>query len=120
MIKSPRIELLRLETIPTSFLVVDGKQVIYETVSYANPEEFTIAIADYDHNYLAERYIKPVDLSGFRLIPQTNAIASGVLDNLWLYCGATFSAMSIVTLVVRKNYPPLNENEFSISCTVGR
>jgi predicted transcriptional regulator len=62
MIRSPRFELFRLETLPTSFLVVDGKQVLYETVSYANPEEFTIAIANYDDNYLAERYIKYFNL----------------------------------------------------------
>jgi hypothetical protein len=62
MIKSPRFELFRLETLPTSFLVVDGKQILYETVSYENPEEFTIAIANYDDNYLAERYIKYFNL----------------------------------------------------------
>ena len=47
MIRSPRFELFRLEALPTSFLVVDGRQVLYETVSYANPEEFTIARANY-------------------------------------------------------------------------
>lgn len=62
MIGSPRFELFRLETLPTSFLIVDGKQVLYETVSYENPEEFTIAIANYDDNYLAERYIKYFNL----------------------------------------------------------
>jgi hypothetical protein len=62
MIRSPQFELFRLEALPTSFLVVDGKQVLYETVSYANPEEFTIAIANYDDNYLAERYINYFDL----------------------------------------------------------
>jgi hypothetical protein len=58
IVRSPRFELFRLETLQTSFLVVDGKQVIYETVNYANPEEFTTAIATYDDSYLAERYIK--------------------------------------------------------------
>jgi hypothetical protein len=47
MIRSPRFELFRLEALPTSFLIVDGRQVLYETISYANPEEFTIAIANY-------------------------------------------------------------------------
>jgi hypothetical protein len=58
MIKSPRFELFRLTSLPTSFLVIDGKQIVYETVSYANPEEFTVAIANYDDSYLAEQYIK--------------------------------------------------------------
>jgi hypothetical protein len=62
MIRSPRFELFKLETLPTSFLVVDGKQVLYETVSYENPEEFIIAIANYDDNYLAEKYIKYFNL----------------------------------------------------------
>ena len=62
MIKSRRFELFRLETLPTSFLVVDGKQVLNETVSYENPEEFTIALANYNDTYLAERYIKYFNL----------------------------------------------------------
>jgi hypothetical protein len=62
MITSPRFELFRLSSLPTSFLVIDGRQVVYETVSYANPEEFTVAIANYDDPYLAERYIKYFNL----------------------------------------------------------
>ena len=58
MIRSSRFELFRLETLPTSFIVVDGKQCVYETVNYANPQEFTIAAANFDDEYLAERYIK--------------------------------------------------------------
>jgi hypothetical protein len=58
MIKSPRFELFRLETLPTSFVVVDGRRCVYETVNHTNPEEFTIAVASYDDSYLAERYIK--------------------------------------------------------------
>jgi DNA-binding transcriptional ArsR family regulator len=57
MVRSPRFELLRLEKLPTSFIVVDERQVVYETVSYVNPHEFTIAIANYDDSYLAEKYI---------------------------------------------------------------
>jgi hypothetical protein len=57
MVKSSRFELLRLPNLPISFLVVDGKQVIYETVNYANPEQFTVAIANYDDHYLAQRFI---------------------------------------------------------------
>jgi hypothetical protein len=62
MIRSSRFELFRLESIPTSFLVVDGEQVVCETVNYTNPQEFTIAIANYDDQYLAERYIKYFNL----------------------------------------------------------
>lgn len=44
MIRSPRFELFRLEALPTSFLIVDGRQVLYETVSYANPKKFFILL----------------------------------------------------------------------------
>lgn len=62
MIRSSRFELFSLETLPTSFLVVDSKQCIYETVNYINPQEFTTAVASYDDRYLAERYIKYFEL----------------------------------------------------------
>lgn len=62
MIRSPRFELFRLSSLPTSFLVIDGMQMVYEIVSYAKPEEFTVAIANYDDPYLAERYIKYFNL----------------------------------------------------------
>jgi hypothetical protein len=38
--------------------MVDGNQVIHETVNYANPVQSTIAIANYDDHYLAQRYIE--------------------------------------------------------------
>jgi len=57
MIRSPRFELFRLENLPTSFIVVDDRQVVYETVSYVNPHDFTIGIANYDDSSLAEKYI---------------------------------------------------------------
>ena len=60
MITSPRFELFRLSSLPNSFLVIDGRQVVYDTVSYANPEEFMVA--NYDDPYLAERYIKYFNL----------------------------------------------------------
>jgi len=62
MIRSPRFELFRLEALSTSFLIVDGRQVLYKTVSYVNPEEFTIAIAKLCDNYLVEKYINYVNL----------------------------------------------------------
>jgi hypothetical protein len=57
MIKSPRFELLRLSNLPVSFLVVDRHQVIYETINYSNPEQFTLAIANYNDRYLAQQHI---------------------------------------------------------------
>ena len=66
MIRSPRFELFRLENLPSSFIVVDERQLVYETVSHINPQEFTIAIANYDDRYLAEKYI-----SYFRVLKQT-------------------------------------------------
>jgi hypothetical protein len=41
----------------SSFLVIDGNQVLYENINYGNPEEFTVAIARYDDTYLAEQFI---------------------------------------------------------------
>jgi hypothetical protein len=38
-------------------MVVDGTTVCYETTSYANPEQFTLAISHYDDPYLAKRFI---------------------------------------------------------------
>jgi hypothetical protein len=57
MIRSPSFELFRLENLASSFIVVDDRQLVYETVSYVSPQEFTIAIANYDDSYLAEKYI---------------------------------------------------------------
>jgi hypothetical protein len=40
--------------------VVDGGiyQVIHETVNYANPDQVTIAIANYNGRYLARQYVE--------------------------------------------------------------
>jgi len=62
MVRSPRFDLFRLQSLPSSFLIVDGKQVLYEITSYENPHEFTVALANYDDRYLAERYIKYFNL----------------------------------------------------------
>lgn len=56
MIRSPRFD-LKIKEIPISFVVVDGTQVIYETVNYSSPEQFTVAIASYDDSYLAQRFV---------------------------------------------------------------
>lgn len=48
---------MRMPELPISFLVVDSIQVVYETVSYTNPEQFTTAIAKYDDPYLAQQFI---------------------------------------------------------------
>jgi len=56
IIRSPKFELRRKE-VQASFMVVDRRMVCYETTNYANPEEFTLAIANYDDPYLAQRLI---------------------------------------------------------------
>lgn len=56
IVKSGRFD-LRRKPITASFIVVDGTTVCYETTSYANPEQFTLAISHYDDPYLAKRFI---------------------------------------------------------------
>ncbi len=56
--KSPRFDLKRLSNLPLSFMVVDGIQVVYETVNFINPEEFTVAVSKYDDTYTAKRFIE--------------------------------------------------------------
>ncbi|MGB8153327.1 MAG: hypothetical protein WCF97_05360, partial [Nitrososphaeraceae archaeon] len=38
IVKSPRFDLKRLPDLPQSFMVVDGIQVVYDTVNFINPE----------------------------------------------------------------------------------
>jgi DNA-binding transcriptional ArsR family regulator len=58
IIRSSRFDLKRTpNSLPVSFLVIDGKQVLYETISYSNPEQFAIALAHYDDTYLAQQFI---------------------------------------------------------------
>ena len=39
-------------------MVVDGIQVVYDTVNFINPEQFTIAISMYDDAYMAQKFIE--------------------------------------------------------------
>ena len=39
-------------------MVVDGIQVVYETVNFINPDEFTVAVSKYDDTYTAQRFIE--------------------------------------------------------------
>jgi len=39
-------------------MVVNGNQVVYDTVNFINPELFTIAISKYDDPYMAQRFIE--------------------------------------------------------------
>lgn len=55
---SSKFELLRLSDLPASFIVVDELQVVYETISHTNPQQFTSALACYDDAYLAQQFIK--------------------------------------------------------------
>jgi predicted transcriptional regulator len=56
MLKSGRFD-LRKKAVSASFMVVDGTTVCYETTSYTNPEQFTLAVSHYDDPYLAKRFI---------------------------------------------------------------
>jgi predicted transcriptional regulator len=56
LLKSGRFD-LRRKPVSASFMVVDGTTVCYETTSYTNPEQFTLAISHYDDPYLARRFI---------------------------------------------------------------
>ena len=56
--RSSRFDLQRLPDLPQSFMVVDGIQVVYDTVNFINPEQFTIAISKYDDTYMAQQFIE--------------------------------------------------------------
>jgi hypothetical protein len=58
VLKSSRFDLKRLPDLPLSFIVVDGIQVVYETINFINPEQFTVAVSKYDDTYLAQRFIE--------------------------------------------------------------
>jgi hypothetical protein len=58
VLKSSRFDLKRLSKLPLSFIVVDGIQVVYETVNFVNPEQFTVAVSKYDDVYFAQRFIE--------------------------------------------------------------
>jgi predicted transcriptional regulator len=58
VLKSSRFDLKRLPDLPLSFIVVDGIQVVYETINFINPEQFTVAVSKYDDRYLAHRFIE--------------------------------------------------------------
>jgi len=58
LLKSSRFDLRRLPNLPVSFIAVDGIQVVYETVNFANPDQFTVAVSKYDDPYFAQRFIQ--------------------------------------------------------------
>jgi predicted transcriptional regulator len=58
LLKSSRFDLKRLPNLPLSFIVVDGLQVVYETINFANPDQFTVAVSKYDDTYFAQRFIE--------------------------------------------------------------
>ena len=55
---SSRFDLKRLPNLPRSFMVVDGIQVVYDTINFINPEQFSIAISKYDDAYTSQRFIE--------------------------------------------------------------
>ena len=58
LLKSSRFDLKRLPNLPVSFIAVDGIQVVYETVNFADPDQFTVAVSKYDDPYFARRFIQ--------------------------------------------------------------
>jgi predicted transcriptional regulator len=62
VLKSSRFDLKRLSNLPLSFIVVDGIQVVYETVNFINPDQFTVAVSKYDDPYFAQRFIEYFEL----------------------------------------------------------
>ena len=56
--RSPRFDLKRLPELPLNFMVVDGIQVVYDTINFINPEQFTNAISKYDDTYTSKRFIE--------------------------------------------------------------
>lgn len=58
LLRSNRFDLLRLPELPISFIVVDSAHVVYETVNYTNPEQFTTAISKSNDRYLAQQFIQ--------------------------------------------------------------
>ena len=58
IIKSPRFDLKILPDLPQSFMVVDGIQVVYDTINFINPEQFSIAISKYDDEYTSQQFIE--------------------------------------------------------------
>jgi len=58
LLRSNRFDLMRLPDLPISFIVIDGTHVMYETVNYANPEQFTTAISKLNDRYLAQQFIQ--------------------------------------------------------------
>jgi hypothetical protein len=38
-------------------LVIDGHHVVYESINFGCPEEFTTAIASYNDDYLSQQFI---------------------------------------------------------------
>jgi hypothetical protein len=58
IVRSSRFDLKRLPDLPISFIVVDGIQLIYETVNITSPEQFNVAVSKYDDSYLAQQFIE--------------------------------------------------------------
>jgi predicted transcriptional regulator len=58
LLRSNRFDLMRLPDLPISFIVIDGIHVMYETVNYTNPEQFTTAISKLNDRHLAQQFIQ--------------------------------------------------------------
>ena len=56
--RSTTFDLKRLPELSVSFIVVDGIQVVYDTLNFTNPEQFRVAVSKYDDPYSAQRFIE--------------------------------------------------------------
>lgn len=56
--RSTTFDLKRLPELSISFIVVDGIQVVYDTLNFTNPEQFRVAVSKYDDPYSAQRFIE--------------------------------------------------------------
>jgi hypothetical protein len=76
ILRSSRFDLKRVPNLPISFMVVDRVQVVYETINFTSPEQFSIAISKYDDTYTANQFI-----DYFRILSK-NALPAKLLEIL--------------------------------------
>ena len=76
VLRSSRFDLKMLPGLPLSFIIVDGIQVVYETLNFVNPEQFTVAVSKYDDVYFAQRFI------GYFKLLSKNAISPKLIQKI--------------------------------------
>lgn len=76
VLRSSRFDLKMLPGLPLSFIIVDGIQVVYETLNFVNPEQFTVAVSKYEDVYFAQRFI------GYFKLLSKNAISPKLIQKI--------------------------------------